>query len=140
MELFFLRSFDLLARRVDGRYRVGRMRGSCMGWPEYAAIVLLGFISGALGLGLMWLVLPASWLIGGLLDPIFWKKIYGISVGRKVSLVANLDVPYLFALGWVVASLLPTSFLPNMGAVQLISVLSQLLSRYVFVRFLDYWS
>jgi hypothetical protein len=37
---------------------------------------------------------------------VVWKRLYGISVGRKVSLVANLDVPYLFALGWVVTSLL----------------------------------
>jgi hypothetical protein len=106
MRLFFLRPFDLLARRVDGRYRIGRARGSHLGWPEYAGIVLLGFLSGAFGLGFMWLVLPAAWLIGGLLDPVIWKRIYGISVGRKVSLVANLDVPYLFAVGWVMASLL----------------------------------
>jgi hypothetical protein len=102
--------------------------------------MLLGFLSGAFGLSFMWLALPAAWLVGGLLDPVIWKRIYGISVGRRASLIANLDVPYLFALGWVMASLLPTSFLPNMRAVQLISVLSQLLSRYVFVRFLDYWS
>jgi hypothetical protein len=30
----------------------------------------------------------------------------GSRLGRRASLVANLDVPYLFALGWVMASLL----------------------------------
>jgi hypothetical protein len=106
MELSFLMPFDLLARRVDGRYRVGRMHGSCLGWLEYAGITLLGFLSSAFGLGFMWLVLPVAWLIGGLLDPVIWRRIYGISVGRRTSLAANLDVPYLFALGWVIASLL----------------------------------
>jgi hypothetical protein len=67
--------------------------------------MLLGFLSSAFGLGFMWLVLPAPWLVGGLLDPVIWKRIYGISVARRTSLVANLDVPYLFALGWVMASL-----------------------------------
>jgi hypothetical protein len=83
MELFLLRPFDLLARRIDGPYRIGRMHSSHLGWPEYAGIMLLGFLSGAFGLGFMWLALPLAWLIGGLLDPVIWKKIYGISVGRK---------------------------------------------------------
>jgi hypothetical protein len=91
---------------VDDRYRIGRTHDSCLGWLEYAGIMLLGFLSGAFGLGFMWLVLPPTWLIGGLLDPVIWRRLYGISVGRKVSLVANLDMPYLFALGWVIASLL----------------------------------
>jgi hypothetical protein len=106
MELFFLRPFDLLARRMDGRYRIGRTHRPRLGWLEYAGIMLLGFLSGIFGSGSMWLILPVAWLAGGLLDPIIWKRIYGISVGRKVSLLANLDVPYLFALGWVIASLL----------------------------------
>jgi hypothetical protein len=66
--------------------------------------MLLGFLSSAFGLGLMWLVSLVAWLVGGLLDPVIWKRVYGISVGRRASLVANLDVPYLFAVGWVVAS------------------------------------
>jgi hypothetical protein len=45
--------------------------------------MLLGFLSGAFALGFMWLALPLAWLIGGLLDPVIWKRIYGISVGRK---------------------------------------------------------
>jgi hypothetical protein len=106
MEPVFLRPFDLLARRVDDRYRIQRVHGLRLGWLEYAGIMLLGFLSSAFGLGFMWLILPAAWLIGGLLDPVIWKSIYGTSVGRRASLVANLDVPYLFALGWVIASLL----------------------------------
>jgi hypothetical protein len=106
MRLSFLRPFDLLARRADGRYRIGRTRGSCLGWLEYAGVVLLGFLTSVFGLGFMWLILPVAWLMGGFLDPVIWKRIYGISVGRRTSLVANLDVPYLFALGWVIASLL----------------------------------
>jgi hypothetical protein len=61
--------------------------------------MLLGSLSSAFGLGFMWLVLPVAWLVGGLLNPVIWRRVYGISVGRRASLVANLDVPYLLALG-----------------------------------------
>jgi hypothetical protein len=105
MELFFLRPFDLLARRVDSRYRIQRVHGLRLGWLEYAGIMLLGFLSSAFGLGLIWLVSLVAWLVGGLLDPVIWRRIYGTS-GRGTSLVANLDVPYLFTVGWVIASLL----------------------------------
>jgi len=107
MRVSLLRSllcpFDTLARRADGRYASlarGRRGLGPLALLEYAGIFSLGALSGCLGLSWAWAVALASWGLAGLLDPLLWHRVYGRRVGRGISLLANLDVVYLFLLGW----------------------------------------
>jgi hypothetical protein len=59
-------------------------------------------LSGAFGLGFMWLVLPVAWLIGGL-DPVIWERIYRISVGRRT--LAGRALPLCLGVGSCLATL-----------------------------------
>jgi len=100
---FLICPFDSLARRADGRYAClarGRRELGLLALLEYTGIFSLGALSGRLGLSWAWIVVLAGWVLAGLLDPLLWHRVYGKRVGRGTSLLANLDVVYLFLLGW----------------------------------------
>jgi hypothetical protein len=105
-----LRPFDLLARRMDRGYRTlteglaGRKLAP-IAIAEYLGWFALGVSSRLWNIVWVWIVPFLGWLLGGLVDPCLWRRVYGRSAGRKASLIANLDVLYLFALGWLLASL-----------------------------------
>jgi hypothetical protein len=102
--------FDLLARRIDGNYRImshskAARRFTPVAAFEYTGALLLGIICGLRGAARVWAVALIGWLVAGLLDPLVWKRLYGWRIRRKASLMANLDIFYLFSVGWFLARL-----------------------------------
>jgi hypothetical protein len=98
--------FELLARKMDSSYRIlvedqATCRFAPIAVAEYLGIFALGALCRWLGFVWVWVAVLPSWLFAGLLDPPLWRRIYGREVSRKASLIANLDVVYIFLLGWI---------------------------------------
>ena len=66
---------------------------------------MLGTICRLRGVVWVWVLVLVGWFFAGLLDPLIWKRLYGRKIGREASLIANLDMFYLFSVGWFLSYL-----------------------------------
>jgi hypothetical protein len=72
---------------------------------EYTGTLLLGIVCGLRSVTWVWALVLIGWFLAGFLDPLIWKRLYGWRIGREASLMANLDIFYLFSVGWFLSYL-----------------------------------
>ncbi|KXB02179.1 hypothetical protein AKJ44_01245 [candidate division MSBL1 archaeon SCGC-AAA261F17] len=107
---------EFLARRYDPSYLKFAMKAKNRGTiakiaaiMEYAFVVMVGLISGIFSFYWPILVLLAAYPFVVIGEPWVWRKYYGEiaeGVGVTGAFLANLDMLYLFTIGYLVGVLI----------------------------------